>query len=235
MRRLAAVAVACLTLVGLAACGSSSKPQVTATTTKTTAGAATNPGSFVKCPAADGSSPRTTHWPIGPPACINPAKHYTATFDTTEGSIVVALDTTTTPRTTNNFVFLSRFHFYDGTPIFRTDTSIDIIQGGGSGPTDPGPGYNIPDEGGKFAYAPGDLVMARSQLPNSGGAEWFFVAGPKASLLDSQGTYVTFGKVTTGLDVVQNILALNVDNPKIGLGGAPSRPVTIKTVTINES
>ena len=43
---------------------------------------------------------------------------------------MVALDTTKTPMTANNFIVLARYHYYDGTAMFRTDTSIDIIQGG---------------------------------------------------------------------------------------------------------
>jgi cyclophilin family peptidyl-prolyl cis-trans isomerase len=190
------------------------------------------------CPKADGSSPRTTSFAKAPPMCIDPAKTYTATFDTTEGQIVVALDTKVTPGTTNNFVVLSRYHYYDGSAIFRTDPSIDIIQGGSpttQSPSDPGPGYTIKDEGGKFSYNPGDLVMARSSGANSGGAQYFFVTGPNAAGLNSQGTYVTFGHITTGIQVAMNIIGLNQDDPSSGLGGGPSRVVTVKTVTIKES
>ena len=85
------------------------------------------------------------------------------------------LDTTRTPGTVNNFVTLSRWKYYDGSSIFRTDTSIDIIQGGGKTNTD-SPGYTIPDEGGTFTwsdtggkgpftYQAGDLVMARVGQP----------------------------------------------------------------------
>ena len=213
---------------------SDNKKSTVSTKGKTTTTVASPAGS-AQCPKADGSSPKTTKFDKAPPVCISITKKYTATFDTSEGKIVVDLDTKKTPSTTSNFVVLARYHFYDGTTIFRTDPSIDIIQGGGSSPSDPGPGYTIPDEGGKFTYSAGDLVMARTSQPNSAGAQFFFVAGPKASALDAQGTYVTFGKVKAGLDVVQKILSLNVDNPSSGLGGAPSRPVTIKTVTITES
>ena len=190
------------------------------------------------CPKDDGSSPRTTKFAQAPPVCINPAKTYTATFDTSEGKIEIKLDTQRTPQTANNFVVLSRYHYYDGTSIFRTDTSIDILQGGGpttESPADPGPGYSIKDEGGKFTYQAGDFVMARSQGPDSGAAQFFIVTGPKASALNGQGTYVTFGHITSGLDVAQKILGLNKDDPTSGLGGAPSRVVTVKTVTIKES
>ena len=77
--------------------------------------------------------------------------------------------------------------------------------------------------------------MARSEGANSGAAQFFFAAGPKVSTLDAQGTYVTFGRTISGLDVLQKILALNVDNPASQMGGAPSRPVTVNKVTISEA
>jgi cyclophilin family peptidyl-prolyl cis-trans isomerase len=163
--------------------------------------------------------------------CVDPAKSYTATFNTSEGVIEVALDTKKTPETVNNFVTLSRYGYYDTSFIFRTDVTLDIIQGGGSNNTD-GPGYTIKDEGTGFKYAAGDLVMARSSGPDSGGGQFFFVTGPKASVLDGQGTYVTFGKITKGLDVAQAILALN--SGEGDLGGAPSKPVKIDTLVITE-
>ena len=142
--------------------------------------------------------------------CIDAAKSYTAVFDTSEGEIQVALDTAKTPKTVNNFIVLSRYKYYDGTTIFRTDPSIDIIQGGGLTNTDD-PGYTIEDEGSGYKYVEGDLAMARTMEPNSAGGQWFFVTGEKASLLDGQGTYVNFGKVTAGLDIVKGILALIAD------------------------
>jgi cyclophilin family peptidyl-prolyl cis-trans isomerase len=184
------------------------------------------------CPKTDGTQERSTLFEKPPTMCIDPAKSYTATFDTSEGKIVVALDTTKTPETVNNFVVLSRYKYYDNTQIFRTDPSIDIIQGGGLTNSDT-PGYTIEDEADGFTYTEGDLAMARTSEPNSAGGQWFFVAGPKASALDSQGTYVNFGKVTDGLDVVKNILALNMVDA--GGGDKPSRTVVVNSVTITES
>lgn len=203
----------------------------TATTPVVTAPGASLTGD-TKCPAVDGSQARVTKFEKAPPMCIDAAKKYTATFDTTEGSIVVDLDTAKTPQTVNNFVTLARYKYYDGTVVFRTDTSIDIIQGGGLTNTDD-PGYTIADEGSGYKYVEGDLAMARTGEPNSAGGQWFFVAGPKASALDGQGTYVNFAKVTSGLDVVKNILALSSGSG--ALGGAPSRNVVITSVTITES
>jgi len=181
-----------------------------------------------ECPEADGSSEKVSTFTEAPKLCIDPSKQYTATFETSKGTIVVELDMSV-PGTVNNFVTLARYHYYDDTIIFRTDPSIDIIQGGGMTNED-SPGYTIPDEGTGFTYAAGKLAMARTGAPNSAGGQWFFVAGPLASALDSQGTYVNFGDVTEGLDVVQAILALVGDD-----GQTPSEEVQLISVTITEA
>lgn len=199
---------------------------VSDTTTTTTA------TQLTPCPPVEGVAERVASFSAPMEDCIDPTKSYTATFDTTEGEIVVALDTENTPGTVNNFVSLARYRYYDTTTIFRTDPSIDIIQGGGFSTSD-SIGYNIADEGSGFTYSEGDLVMARSQGPDSGGAQFFFVTGPNGSLLDAQGTYVTFGKVTQGLDVIKAIQALH-DPTTSGVGGQPSRTVTVNSVTISE-
>ncbi|HEV8298864.1 MAG TPA: peptidylprolyl isomerase [Acidimicrobiales bacterium] len=203
---------------------------VTTTTRAVTYGGAPCPPATVSSPLLDFSDSFQK--------CIDDAKSYTAVFDTTEGEIRVKLDTQLTPITSNNFVTLARWKYYDNTQIFRTDTSIEIIQGGSphtNSASDQGPGYTIPDEGGKFTYKPGQLVMARTSAPNSAGAQFFFVGGEKASSLDSQGTYVVFGQTDdAGLAVAKAILALN-QNDNSGLGGKPSRPVTVRSVTIVES
>ncbi|MFM1789823.1 MAG: hypothetical protein RLZZ526_150 [Actinomycetota bacterium] len=183
------------------------------------------------CPKTDGSEKRVTSFEKAPSMCIDAAKSYTATFDTSEGVVEVALDTERTPNTVNNFVVLSRYKYYDGSYIFRTDPSIDIIQGGGATNSDD-PGYSIKDEGTGFVYEEGDLVMARTGAPDSAGGQFFFVTGENAALLNSQGTYVTFGRISKGLDVVKKIIGLNSGSGD--LGGAPSRPVEITTVSITE-
>ncbi|HVF76123.1 MAG TPA: peptidylprolyl isomerase [Acidimicrobiales bacterium] len=192
------------------------------------------------CPPADGSAKPTYKFEKPAPMCIDPAKANVAVMTTSEGVIEITLDTQKTPKTANNFAVLSRYHYYDGTALFRTNTGIDIIQGGSPHTQfndDPGPGYTIEDEGTGFKYAEGDLVMARSQGPNSASAQFFFASGPKTSALDSQGTYVTFGKVTSGLDVVKAIMALHRDDPTAQGGpgeGGPSKLVIIEKIEIVE-
>ena len=101
------------------------------------------------CPAADGSSGRVIDFDGPQPMCIDPETRYVATFDTSEGELRFELTASDTPLTVNNFVTLARWGYYDDTLLFRTDPSIDIIQGGSphtNTPSDPGPGYTIPDE-----------------------------------------------------------------------------------------
>lgn len=202
------------------------------------------------CPPAEGGGDPVLSFEDAFEQCIDPAATYTATFATSEGDVVVELDTTLTPGTTNNFVSLARSGYYDGTELFRTDPTIGIIQGGSphsNDPSDQGPGYNLPDEGGEFTftpdgqgtgpftYAPGQLIMARSGGPDGGSAQFFFSVDENVTNLDSQGTYVTFGNVTQGLDVLETIMGLHQDDPTSQLGGGPSRPVTIESVTIAQS
>lgn len=197
------------------------------TTTDTTA-----PASLTPCPPVGGATERVDSFSAPMENCIDPSKTYTATFDTTEGEIVVDLDTANTPNTVNNFVSLARYRYYDTTTIFRTDPSIDIIQGGGLSASD-SVGYTIADEGSGYQYSEGDIVMARRSDPNSAGAQFFFVTGPNGAKLNGQGTYVTFGKVSKGLDVVKAIQALHEPTTD-GLGGKPNRTVTVNSVTITE-
>ncbi|MYJ43299.1 MAG: peptidylprolyl isomerase [Acidimicrobiaceae bacterium] len=183
------------------------------------------------------------------PMCIDPQARYVAVLDTSEGEMRFELTASETPLTVNNFVTLARWGYYDGTLLFRTDPSIDIIQGGSphtNDNRDPGPGYTIPDEPafdfdpetggltGPYRYQPGQLVMARSTGPDSAGAQFFLTTGPNTSRLDGQGTYVVFGRTDdAGLAVAQSIIGLH--EPGGALGGAPSRDVTVHSVTIEET
>jgi peptidyl-prolyl cis-trans isomerase B (cyclophilin B) len=238
-------AAAIIVIVAIALLVSSSRDSDTAVTAGTTATTGTTtvaPVAFAygtaPCAPNPPTPPATLDFPgtNGFADCIDPASNYVATFDTTAGTIKVDLDVSRTPGTTNNFVQLAGYGYYDGTKLFRTDTSIGIIQGGAphtNSTTDPGPGFTIPDEGGKFTYQPGQLVMARGTAPNSAGAQFFFTVDDKASALDSTGTYVVFGTVTEGLDVLQKVLASNVDAGD--LGGAPSPEVTVNSVVIGQA
>ncbi len=196
------------------------------------------------CPPAEGSPEPQIDFETGFAQCIDPAQTYVATVATTEGPVTVELDTTRTPITTNNFVALARYGYYDGTQFFRTEAQSGIIQGGAphtQDNSDPGPGpeFSVPDEGLPFSaddYGPGTLAMARTSQPNSASGQFFFLAnegsrylGEEASLGPDAGSYAVFGKVTEGLDVLEAITALDDGS------STPSKPVAIETVTITES
>ena len=196
------------------------------------------------CPPKGGSPTPVIDFTKAPPTCIDLTKTYTAHIDTSLGKITLKLDTKRTPKTTNNFVFLARWGYYDGTTIFRTEKLSGIVQGGSphtQDNSDSGPGYTIADEGGKFTtadYGPGTLAMARTQQPNSAGGQFFLLANKGGSYLGdpaqtgaSAGTYAVFGKISKGLDVAVKIADLDSGDGQ----GTPIKSATIKKVTITES
>lgn len=193
------------------------------TTTIATAGAT------AECPLADGSSPKRTEFNTEPAMCTDFAKTYTATVTTSEGSFTIALDVERAPIAANNFVVLARHHAYDGTQFYRADDSVDIIEGGATSAAD-SIGYTIPDDADDFTYAEGDVMMSRTDEPHSAGAQFFVGGGPGVSDLEEQGTYVRFGRVTEGIDVVEKILGYASSSDPQGI----STTVTIEKVDVVE-
>jgi peptidyl-prolyl cis-trans isomerase B (cyclophilin B) len=185
------------------------------------------------CPPADGSAERTTEFEQAPPMCIDEAKSYTATLETTEGDIVIELDAANAPITVNNFVVLSRYHFYDNVPFHRIVPGFVNQAGDPVGPTPGtgGPGYTIADElpaDPATAYSPGTVAMANSG-PESGGSQFFLVIGDPSGALSGAGSYSVFGEIVEGQEVSEAINALGGEDEK------PTKPVAITSVTITES
>ena len=83
------------------------------------------------CPPADGGAKPTYTFEKPPPMCIDPAKTYVARMTTSEGVVEVTLDTQKTPKTANNFVVLSRYHYYDGTDAGDRDFHLAYVARGG--------------------------------------------------------------------------------------------------------
>ncbi len=186
------------------------------------------------CPEADGSSERTTSFEQAPPTCIEEGTTYVATLDTSEGEIVIELDSAAAPGTVNNFVVLARYHFYDGVAFHRIIPGFMNQAGDPVGPTPGtgGPGYNIPDElpEGDSPYPAGTLAMANTGAPDSGGSQWFIVVGSGGDQLTP--TYSVFGHVTEGQDIVD---AINQFGDAATNGTPTTKIVTINTITITES
>ena len=156
---------------------------------------------------------------------IDPSKRYTATMETSMGTIVIALDPINAPKTTNNFVFLALNHYYDGI-IFHRIIKGFVCQGGdpqGSGMG--GPGYRFEDELPKPGkYAIGSLAMANAG-PNTNGSQFFIISGQSGCTLPP--LYSLFGQVVKGLDVVEAMQNVETDGRD-----RPRTDVVINSVTI---
>ncbi len=188
-------------------------------------------GEALPCPEEDGSSEQTLLFPAAPPSCTDPTATYIATFDTNLGTITAELDAARAPETVNNFVYLSRYHYYDGTAFHRIIEDF-MIQGGdptGNPPGTGGPGYTIdeevPNEG---EYQIGSLAMAKRTAPGTTGAQFFIVTGAAGEALPPQ--YSLFGQVTEGLDVVESIEALPTDETDF-----PTEDIIVNSITITEA
>ena len=153
-------------------------------------------------PALDGSAPKTQQFDQAPEFGIDPAKRYTATMETSLGTIVIALDAVNAPKTVNNFVFLAAQHYYDGV-VFHRIISGFMCQGGDpTGTGRGGPGYRFDDEPVKQRYQLGSVAMANAG-PNTNGSQFFLISGPSGVNLPPQ--YNHFGQIVKGLDVVDAV------------------------------
>ncbi|MCZ2077224.1 MAG: peptidylprolyl isomerase [Bryobacteraceae bacterium] len=142
-------------------------------------------------------------YPSPPAMAIEPGKSYTAVFETSKGNIECQLFAKDAPVTVNNFVFLAREKFYDGTVFHRVINDF-MIQGGDPTATGTGgPGYRFADEvkNNPRKHQVGSLSMANAG-PNTNGSQ-FFITHVVTQWLD--GKHTVFGQVTSGQDVVNAI------------------------------
>src|SRR5262249_17618609 len=106
------------------------------------------------------------------------------------------------PKTVENFITLAKKGYYDGLTFHRVEPGF-VVQGGDpKGDGTGGPGYKIKAEFNKQQHVRGVVAMARSQDPDSAGSQFYITLAP-AHFLD--GKYTVFGKVTSGMNIVDNI------------------------------
>lgn len=164
-----------------------------------------------------------------PTMAINKNKKYTAVLNTSEGSLTVELNAKETPITVNNFVTLAKKNFYDNT-IFHRVIKDFMIQGGDpKGDGTGGPGYRFDDEAFSGDYTRGTIAMANAG-PNTNGSQFFIMHKD----VDLPKNYVIFGKVTSGLDVVDKIANVPVEQSASGEKSKPVNPVKLISVKIEE-
>jgi cyclophilin family peptidyl-prolyl cis-trans isomerase len=212
-----------------------------ATTTSTTSPPVSVPllaaPAKVGCPALNGTSKHYTRFTAPPPMCIDPAKAYTATIATTAGDITVRFLAAQNPITVNNFVFLSLYHFYNGTAFHRVCTGF-VDQGGDpTGTGSGGPGYSFDGGAPKSAsvYTAGALAMANSGSPKSDGSQFFFVVDDGGKQLSPNYSY--FGQVANAasLAVLNKINAGGTSAAATGGTCPPKVVYRIEDITIHEA
>lgn len=141
-----------------------------------------------------------------PGMLIDPGKTYKAIFKTDKGDIHVDLFQTEAPKTVNNFVFLARDGFFDGTTFHRVIGNFMAQGGDPTGTGRGGPGYRWDDEPSALKLrhdSPGILSMANAG-PNTNGSQFFITHVPTPHL---NGKHAVFGKVADqkSMDVLLSI------------------------------
>lgn len=151
----------------------------------------------------------------------------TVTIETNHGTIVAEMFSDAAPKTAGNFIDLAKKGYYDGL-IFHRVIDGFMIQGGcpdgrGTG----GPGYQIDDEfGAGLAHTEAGIFSMANAGPNTGGSQ-FFITLAATPWLD--GKHAIFGKVTSGMDVVEAI-----GKTKTGFQDRPTEEVVMEKVTVSD-
>ncbi|WP_234386568.1 peptidylprolyl isomerase [Streptomyces sp. ERV7] len=159
-----------------------------------------------------------------------------ATLKTNVGDINLSMDAKKAPCTVNSFIYLAEKNFFDKTNCHRLTTgALKVLQCGdptatGSG----GPAYKYAEENlpkaasGKQTaeYAQGTLAMANAG-PGTNGSQFFLVYGDS----ELPPNYTVFGKITSGMDLLEQVARAGSDNANGEGDGAPKKKVTIQDVT----
>jgi cyclophilin family peptidyl-prolyl cis-trans isomerase len=149
-----------------------------------------------------------------------------ATLHTSEGAIELELYPDDAPKTVENFLKLSRDGFYEGVIFHRVIPDFMIQGGDPTGTGMGGPGYEFEDEFNQHPVARGALAMANAG-PNTNGSQFFIVTAQATPWLD--GKHTVFGKVTSGMDVVDRIAEADRDE-----NDRPKTPVTIDRIELSD-
>ena len=187
----------------------------------------------VACGAVAPEPPQPQSYDAEPPLDLVEGADYVMTLVTSCGTIVVDLWEDEAPRTVNSYSFLAGNDFFDGAPFSRLTTVADdrfaVLQGGDQeGTGTGGPGYTLPDENLEGATYPRGTIAMANGGPGTGGSQFFLVA-EDAPLGPS---YTPFGRVESGLDVLDRILALGHDRTNPAGGGRPNERVFLEDLTV---
>lgn len=162
-------------------------------------------------------------YPETPELTIDLDVEYSATLHTNHGDIELKFFASEAPLAVNSFLFLAGEGFYDGVIFHRVIPGF-VIQGGDpTGTGRGGPGYSFRDElGTGRSYSRGTLAMANAG-PNTNGSQFFVCLGD----VGLPNAYTIFGEVTSGMEAVDAIAALDTD-----AGDRPHAEAVISGVTV---
>jgi len=148
-----------------------------------------------------------------------------ATIQTNHGTIEIELFDEDAPKTVENFTKLARDGFYDGVVFHRVIPDFMIQGGDPTGTGMGGPGYQFADEANEYGVVRGALAMANAG-PNTNGSQFFIVTAQACPWLD--GKHTVFGRVASGMDVVDAISQLETDG-----SDRPRDEVRMESVTVD--
>ncbi len=148
-----------------------------------------------------GTAPKPKTYSSPPPMVIDTSKQYTAIIETEKGNLVLELLASDVPVTVNNFVFLAREGFYNGTTFHRVIPDFMAQGGDPTGTGTGGPGYSFADEFTEHTHVAGALSMANAG-PNTNGSQFFITYTPQHSL---DGKHSVFGQLIDGVEVLEKI------------------------------
>lgn len=163
-----------------------------------------------------------------PPMSIETDKQYIATLETEKGNIVIRLFADKAPMAVNSFVFLARQGWYDGITFHRVLPGFVAQTGDPSGTGQGNPGYMFDNESDPtLTFNQAGLIGLANSGPDTNGSQFFITYAAAPSL---NGGYTIFGKVVSGMDVVEK---LTPRNPQPGISLPPGD--TLIRVTIEEN
>lgn len=165
-------------------------------------------------------------------------KTFEATLTTNCGDIVLSLDAEKAPQAVASFVQLAEADYWLNSPCHRVvrSTQMTLLQCGdptGSGQGTPGYGFGVENAPADGVYERGVVAMARTPDPEKGNGGQFFLVDGKTTIQDPDG-YSVFGTVTSGLDIVDKIIAAGVAGGAEQTDGAPNAPISILRVAVTE-
>jgi cyclophilin family peptidyl-prolyl cis-trans isomerase len=176
--------------------------------------------------AVDAPVVRPKQYDAPPPMTIDQSKQYFATVRMAKGGeFVFQLYPDKAPVTVNNFIFLAREGYYDGTTFHRVLSDF-MAQGGdptGTGGGDPG--YKFEDEPNDLSFDKAGILAMANAGPNTNGSQFFITYAPTPWLT---GLHTIFGEVVDGMDVVMNLRVRDPQQNPDYLGDA------IESITISE-